>query len=445
MKKFLAILLASAVSIGTFAFLGCGGNTPTGDGGDSGISKPVMPTDSDMQTVEEKNIYDEAFAFYSKLKESQCGKFSAYYLTSENTVSNGEQREADGQEWLDKTEKATYTEKSILELSDNYASINNNGFVTGVVTNHRNRITENKVDSKNPNLAYLNKNLREERVNTSIQKGSQLYNFYARETNDNGKISKTDRYLNNYVDVAGIINKVFPADIPCLEVMEKIDMYNALAIHSVLGLCCNNVYFYLETNDELNLLNLTYDELDVCISKELKNFEYFAKANENKFYASLKFTVELTLVNDTTKTYERECAVLIDLSEPNAVTELPSNGINVENLGLNTIEDKIVYPDVSTEQLTNAVKDGKEITVNVAGDGSMEKLVITCVNGDPLLVSDGEATLNCARIKEYLDEMREIYEEVGVPIKFFSIFEFTYYYDENDMEKKLVGRIYIDY
>lgn len=432
MKKILAILLASVVTAGTFAFVGCG-EKPSGDNTyNSDNPRPTMPTDKDMQTVENENIGNELSAYYNKLKENGYGKYMAYSFSDESATYSSTFEEKDGSTLLGTQVSASLTSKSRREESDAYCGIKGENSVSAAFTYRYDKKREQSVDSPNVKLSYLNETVNEKVKKTGIQKNTQLYGYASGEAEENGESEKFDRQLIYYgdnTDWESVAN-----NIPCIYAVS--DSFFGLTAYGNAARHIDNAIQYAATERKQYL----FDDPELAEIGELnvKEFELTAKKSDGKFFVSAKYTVDL-LPNEfskTTSTAINEYSILIDLSSPASVSDLPCDGINMNNLSLSSAAANIAYPDVTSEQLTNAVKEGKKLTVNVVGGGDAAELTVYGVKGrsDIFEITDGKIVLDCAGIKDYIDQING---GASFKIKFC----ISFYYKGSDV----TGNIYIDY
>lgn len=440
MKKLLAILLASAVSVGTFAFVGCGDNSSAPD--NSQITKPTAPTDSNMQTVSGENFYNECVSYYKQLTEKEFGSYQAYSLTE--MVSSGKDV-FDGE-----NEKVKYTAKTVDERSDVYSGIKENNSKKAAVTHHETMTYDKHIDSTNPNLASLNMKQESKSVLTGIQKDAQLYGFMTYDLfyNEGEEVEnvKVDRHLRFYEDCVAV-KKTMRENIPCVYALDRTADVEGLAIKEVLD------YFYFvgqyEASGSVEWLidqKLVDPEIVAVAEKvQVKNFELTSKKNDEKFFANAKYTVELTIsqTDNATTIINGEYSALINLSKPSA-KELPSNGINIDKLSLSSAASNMPYLDLTSKQLTTSVEQGNGVSLEIAGNGDKENFDVRFSYNNSCPVSNGWVSINCEDIRSYIDEIKQAKKEYGIEYEAGEV-QLACYYEDEKTHMEFKQYIDIDY
>lgn len=407
---------------------------------DGSISKPTMPDDGDMQTVSVENAVEEFDAFYKKLKENGYGSYQAYAYRYQDSYSK-----VDLYDGKIKYVGATVKSAQLINSAEVYEGINENGTMIAAITASSDIIGKSRSNAKSSNLSHLNRDTHDNSVKTGIQKGPQLYGFIEKDLDDGFDKYKFDRQIGFYQDSPDW-NKPHTGEIPCSYAMNYGADYDRLAIDEV-GTRLNMVKNYSE-DGQVNYLALP-DLVDAAeYSCEVKNFSFSAKKIETKFFASVKYTMEYTgISSDKNMTVNHEYAILFDLNSPSSVKSLPSNGIDIEGLSLNKMSDRIIYPDVTSEQLAQAVEEGKDLTVNIVGGGDLDNLILTDYRGKNLKITDGKVTVKGAEIKAAMDENRKDFEDFGLlgidPPTSLSIIKFNYKY--TDSVGHFIGSISIAY
>ena len=437
MKKFLAVTLASLIAATTFTFVGCGKKNDDNSGGDnSGTSgtfnKPAMPTDKNMESVEQEDIYDEAYVYYNQIVANGYGQFQTYGKRDENSSGRYDNYpQMDGGEIIGSV-AVDFAMRKFHEGADVYGGIKNGNSMVAAYTYELNGIDKSGVVSTDPTLTYANRNDEYARKTTGIQKDSSIYTFSAIEGESTGEKYKHDRSLRTYEENDYSLNGGKYID--CLRGPEYIggSMYWS-ALDSF-----RKVKDYLNYKDDKLILDFSDYEFIETIARfydvKVKSFSFSAKKNDEKFYASLKYSYKCTeKEGDTIITVESENIVLLDLSAPKSVSNLPSDGIDINNLSLQTAAKDMLYPVITPEQLTQAINEGKELTVDIAGNGNINNLQL---HPEGLIsVVDGKAKIDGAAIKTHLIELKMALEGYGreIPLELLSGYAsvgFTYSDDD---------------
>ena len=425
MKKLLAVTLASLVSIGTVAFVGCGGSD--GDNGASG--KPSMPSDKNMVSVDREDIGEEFAEYLDKLGENGYGQYQAY-ARSHSVL-------------IDKFGTITETKEAIHEVTEDYKSIVKDGVVTAALTNTVNANNKAESDREDDLADESNYDYTSKFKCTAIQKGESVYGF---ETSNfdirSGKV-ENDRYLAYYGEnFSWLEYSERDYNIPCVNSVNKV-YYKYDMGARIISAANRFLGASLYESDPFNYPLGNYSPW--LNADAVKSFDFSAKKNDKKIYVSLKYSIEYTTDDygmETTSKEDAEYVVLIDLSAPASVADLPSDGIDIDNLSLGTATDA-AYPALTSEQLTEAIKEGKEITVDIAGNGDVSKLSFKDRN---CTVADGKVTIDCAGIKSDIESVKEFFEMMGSSVPVEAIIgcltvSFTYDLGNNT---QLDGSIYAD-
>lgn len=410
MKKFIAVLLASAVSVCAFAFVGCGDKN-TDENFNSDNPKPTMPTDKDMQSVSAENILQEMSSCYKQLVSNGCGQYKAYASYEMNYKND------------------KYIGNTVSRDSEAYGGIKDGENTTAAFTHISTRGGEDKTVEGVVEYNKLNRS-----VSTGIQKNSQLYRFFANRSEDENSPVGLSYYEDN-----AAWEQVYDNKIPCLVVSSE---YGFTSAYSRAANWIEGAVEYAKEN----IIYSLYEDVEIGEASQVtvESFELVAKKSDKKFFASAKYTLNYQpteLYHNTAKSVS-EYSVLIDYNAPKSVSTLPSSGIDINNLSLPVLADNALYLDVTSEQLTNAVKDGKQLTVNVAGNGNVSNFGACGIGGmyDTLPVTDGQVTLDCAKLKADIEKYDKQYESMGIS-KFY--YRLTYYYNYDNVV--FSGKVYINY
>ena len=436
MKKFLAVALASLVAAGTFAFVGCGDSSDNGSGS---FGKPGAPSDKNMTSVKQEDIYEVAHAYYSQIRESKHGQFQTYAFRDKKSEVDREFKERVDGEFTDTVVEGKYRSQDKYESSTAFGGMKDNGVEKGAYTCYNYSAHISGADGNNPNLEDYSDLYISDTKHTGIQNGSHIYCFVTPSIEDKGGSLKEERYLSQYTDNLNIDKQEYT--IPCIQITELYDHAYWTPLSAF-----ETAIRYNETKDIRYLLNSDdfelADQITMLYDVKVKNFSFSAKKNDKKCYASLKYYIECTSKSDDNGkiTIDCEYVTLFDLSSPKA-SDLPTDGIDLSSLSLSSTVGDAACPNLTGEQITQAVKEGKDITVDIIGRGDKEKLTVYWLDSLNILpIVDGKVTFNGAEIKEQIDEMKPFYESMGLDISFSIVFA----YGENNTFK-FMGFIYIDY
>lgn len=395
MKKLLIFLLSSAVLVGSFGFFGCDKGADEVNDYTSENPKPSLPADKDMQNVSAENVLKELTEYSGRLLKNGAGKYMAYSLYDIRYHYD------DGDYTL------------LREESDVYSGMADGGERTGAFTYRNNRRNDDEYSKK---------------VTAGIHKNSSLFRFASEETD---KTEKTDFALEYFEDNS-LWLKPDEYKIPSVYAVNlKTRVTAADRVKNRL----NSAVLY-ETEKREHYL---FEDVEIgeAATVDIKSFELVAKKSDKKFYASAKYTIEY-LPSELIKnkaTAVSEYSFLIDLEAPEDVSALPGGGVDIATLSLENLSEKICYPDISSAQLSQAVREGKDKTVEIAGGGDISKFSMYGTHGmfDVISVTDRKAVIDCAEIKAELDATAEL------PVNL--TFNLTFYY-LGDLEFE--GKIFIN-
>ena len=378
MKKLLIFLLSSAVLVGSFGFFGCDKGADEVNDYTSENPKPSLPADKDMQNVSAENVLKELTEYSGRLLKNGAGKYMAYSLYDIRYHYD------DG----DYTLLSAFTYRNNRRNDDEYSK----------------------------------------KVTAGIHKNSSLFRFASEETD---KTEKTDFALEYFEDNS-LWLKPDEYKIPSVYAVNlKTRVTAADRVKNRL----NSAVLY-ETEKREHYL---FEDVEIgeAATVDIKSFELVAKKSDKKFYASAKYTIEY-LPSELIKnkaTAVSEYSFLIDLEAPEDVSALPGGGVDIATLSLENLSEKICYPDISSAQLSQAVREGKDKTVEIAGGGDISKFSMYGTHGmfDVISVTDRKAVIDCAEIKAELDATAEL------PVNL--TFNLTFYY-LGDLEFE--GKIFIN-
>lgn len=408
MKKLLTIILAFAVSIGAFAFVGCG-NKEEKENNFSDNSKPVMPTDKDMQTVATENIMQEIGKHYKQLALSGYGRYKAYASYEMNYKNNKN------------------SGSSVNQDSETYGGIKNGGNSTAAyafisVGDRQYKTAEGVVENNDYS----------EVVHTCIHKDTQFFRFAAHKSKD----EIIPLSILSYEDNAAW-EKVYSADIPCVAI-------GSSYVYTVYSKAINRIGKAVEYATQNTIYSLYEDvEWGETCQTTVESFELVAKKSDKKFFASAKYILDYqpTDFNYNTAKSVSEYSILIDYDAPKSASELPSSGVDINGLSLSAVAGSALYLDVTSRQLTDVVKEGKEISVDVVGNGNVSNFSAYGVHGnDKLTVSDGKIIIDGEKLKAKI-EYEKSYNEIVNEFIIYCYIGYNYYYDNVTFS----GKIYIDY
>lgn len=413
MKKRIASILAAVLLVTscTASLAACGGNnedkaTLTHE------TKVTMPTDGDMQTVAVADVSNELNTFRQALYDSENGKYQIYSLSKQEEKQTGKFGELDENgEFLGTYDMATNTVTSMSEIATSYCGINDATNPSGALTTCIYYLNQSSTDNTNPNLSHLNYSLLSDYRFTAIQKNSEMFLFNQLKHKDySGLEAETPQTLIKYSDDS---NK-YPNETINLPLEEAIFDYNYESVYTLTRGCygVSKSAGYLMNNNEKYELFAPEEYWDYK-DFEINDFDLTVKKSQTKLYATTKYTIKFIpyTAEDGYNYYSTkegkidvEYTVLIDLGTPSSLNTLSTHGIDVADLKLSNAAKDFAYLDITSQELTQAVEEGRTITVDVLGNGDVSKFKVLDLDYQEIPVVDGKVTIDGAALKELITD-----------------------------------------
>lgn len=373
-RKFLVTILAAITAIACALPLAA-----CKDGAQNSADKPTIPKGVNLETVETENVMDEYSEFAVNLRESaENATVHCYSNINKVTTEKYDNYDVNNTSYKNLTETTSYT----AETTSHYAIMKDDteGEIAGYSADCHYHQTR-KFNKKMPD-GYLtdNDNVTYDYKPSAVLKNGNIYGMMdgiilnCRPDTYNWKTSRLDNAIASII-YYNRLNYFTPAII----VDNDTFYWNLRAtVEYILSEDKENEAYQLGA-----IYGYEYDsDTEVTIDK----LSLTVKALDGKLYIDL--SLKLTL-DDTGSTYKKTSTVTADYAfyadTDTAVTKediplgkIPANGakVTVDNFKDYAAKDVLYIAD-DEESVLNGLINANEVTINLLGGGSLDKLTCT--------------------------------------------------------------------